>query len=142
MTGSHLHPRRKLQPADHEGEEGEEMSEHEIILTDKIVKDWIEEIPNMRVATENYPGFSALAHAVVFEVLELSLLELVDLRTRIAELEAMTTWQPIETCPVETEIIVGNCFSKVVFQCEIMENRINAKWYTHWMPSPKPPEEK
>jgi len=63
------------------------MSEHEIILTDKIVKDWIEEIPNMRVATENYPGFSALAHAVVFEVLELSLLELVDLRARIAELE-------------------------------------------------------
>ena len=82
-----MHPRRKLQPADHEGEEGEEMSEHEIILTDKIVKDWIEEIPNMRVATENYPGFSALAHAVVFEVLELSLLELVDLRARIAELE-------------------------------------------------------
>jgi len=64
------------------------------------------------------------------------------LEARIAELEAMTQWQPIETCPVETEIIVGNCFSKVVFQCEIMENRINAKWYTHWMPSPKPPEEK
>ena len=64
------------------------------------------------------------------------------LDSRIAELEAMTQWQPIETCPVETEIIVGNCFSKVVFQCEIMENRINAKWYTHWMPLPKPPEEK
>jgi hypothetical protein len=65
---------------------GAEMSE--ITLTDEMIKKWLEEIPNMRKATDNYPSLAALSMSVVFEVLELSLRELSALRTRIAELEA------------------------------------------------------
>jgi hypothetical protein len=61
----------------------------EIILTDKLIRDWLDEIPNMRKVTDNYPSLAALSMSVVFEVLELSLKELASLRSRIAELEAL-----------------------------------------------------
>ena len=76
--------------------------------------------------------------------------ELVDLRNRIAELEALTQWQPIETAPIKPE---GDYLG---FQCgEVFKmywNYFRDGWVdcysevfsepSHWMPLPRPPEEK
>ena len=76
--------------------------------------------------------------------------ELFDLRTRIAELEALTQWQPIETAPIKPE---GDYLG---FQCgEVFKmywNYFRDGWVdcysevfsepSHWMSLPKPPEEK
>ena len=76
--------------------------------------------------------------------------ELSDLRTRIAELEALTQWQPIEIAPIKPE---GDYLG---FQCgEVFKmywNYFRDGWVdcysevfsepSHWMPLPKPPEEK
>jgi hypothetical protein len=121
---------------------GAEMSK--IILTDEMIKKWLEEIPNMRNVTDNYPPLAALSMSVVFEILELSLKELASFRTRIAELEALTTWQPIETAPEGQSILLG-WFVADFWRIE-QSSRYNSTWRalqraTHWMPLPKPPEE-
>ena len=73
--------------------------------------------------------------------------ELKDLYSRIVELEAMTTWKPIESAPRDgTEIWL--------FDQERVQGYWNVftSWWdsdtheiidpTHWMPLPQPPEEK
>ena len=75
--------------------------------------------------------------------------ELADLRTRIAELE--NPWQPIETPPETTDhVIVCNKNSQwggLHFMTMGWYNIELGHWIcntipTHWMPLPKPPEEK
>ena len=70
------------------------------------------------------------------------------LKARIAELEALTQWQPIETAPIKPE---GDYLG---FQCgEVFKmywNYFRDGWVdcysevfsepSHWMPLPKPPE--
>jgi len=72
--------------------------------------------------------------------------ELADLRTRIAELEALTQWQPIENLPY-TDNASGSviaCSTKHNMVCEkrIIDLPPHQKVYDIWMPLPKPPEEK
>ena len=78
--------------------------------------------------------------------------ELSALRSRIAELEALTTWQPIETTPDSGEILAY----KKVCEIDALNYSVSYDAYevidgyfahdglmlpTHWMPLPKPPEE-
>ena len=53
----------------------------EIILTDKMIVDWLDEIPNMRKETNAYPTFMGLAMSVIFEILEIALNELKEFRS-------------------------------------------------------------
>jgi hypothetical protein len=72
-------------------------------------------------------------------------LELAQFRNRIKELEARTTWQPIETAPDETEILI---LDDEVYQAHWDKEEL--LWYcegadmyllpTHWMPLPEPPK--
>ena len=71
------------------------------------------------------------------------------LRTRIAELEAMTTWQPIETCPEKTDVLllIPSISGLHVEQGEKIRNQYFALYGysrefepTHWMPVPPAPE--
>ena len=71
--------------------------------------------------------------------------ELSALRSRIAELEA--TWQPIETAPHNSEIIIGSDKCVKSYPMWFDGNKWVAPYIfnpnpTHWMPLPKPPEEK
>ena len=69
--------------------------------------------------------------------------ELADLRTRIAELEALTQWQPIESAPKYTWIYVKRELSETDYVVEKVYNIIGF-WnepVVGWMPLPKPPEE-
>ena len=62
------------------------------------------------------------------------------LDARIAQLEALTTWQPIETAPQEGKYILVCGAASEVFSIDPYfsdDDRL-----THWMPLPKPPEEK
>ena len=80
------------------------------------------------------------------------LAELSALRSRIAELEALTTWQPIGTAPerVDILILVQTRVGVQVEQVEMVDCHyfrlygVSAEYHnpTHWMPLPKPPEEK
>ena len=75
--------------------------------------------------------------------------ELAQLRAHIAELEAERQWQPIETAPKGTILIlirrgIGMC---QIEECENIDGFFYAKWSgnndfapTHWMPLPEPPE--
>ena len=76
--------------------------------------------------------------------------ELATLKARIAELEAMTTWQPIETCPEKTDVLllIPSISGLHVEQGEKIRNQYFALYGysrefepTHWMPVPKTPEE-
>jgi len=69
------------------------------------------------------------------------------LEARIAELEALTTWQPIETAPEykDIKLLLRDGNELVGYKA------CNGRCYdhdtvlliaTHWMPLPKPPEEK
>ena len=64
---------------------------------------------------------------------------------RIAELEVQTTWQPIETIPDKSRILVTGSWGVTVAYkngnsiCDTIGELQNV---THWMPLPKPPEEK
>ena len=67
--------------------------------------------------------------------------ELTSLRTRIAELEAMTTWQPIETIPKKEGVVIvyteyGETYSRKIYATDNDYSHI-----THWMPKPQPPKE-
>jgi len=78
--------------------------------------------------------------------------DLAALRSRIAELEALTAWQPIETAPerVDILILVQTRVGVQVEQVEMVDGHyfrlygVSAEYHnpTHWMPLPKPPEEK
>lgn len=60
----------------------------ELILTDKLIQDWLEEIPNMEKVIRDYPVLPKFAMGAVLLVLNKSLLENLDNRKRIASLEA------------------------------------------------------
>jgi hypothetical protein len=75
--------------------------------------------------------------------------EFIEQKKRIAELEARTTWQPIETIPTDTlwKIVSDG---KIVFPAyyeggwkdsdnEYIYERLAIK-LTHWMPLPEPPK--
>ena len=74
------------------------------------------------------------------------------LLARIAELEALTTWQPIESCPKNKDVlllimgeIAKGFYSPKIKQFEAegcYYHDISCNLVTHWMPLPKPPEEK
>ena len=65
--------------------------------------------------------------------------ELLALRTRIAELE--NPWQPIETAPENTRLIVLGRRTTTCF-IDFVHKEPQYDFYSHWMPLPKPPEEK
>ena len=77
---------------------------------------------------------------------------LISKEARIAELEALTTWQPIETCPKNKDVlllimgeIAKGFYSPKIKQFEAegcYYHDISCNLVTHWMPLPKPPEEK
>jgi len=75
--------------------------------------------------------------------------EFAALRTRIAELEALTTWQPIETAPKDVEILVEDD-DGVIHHVEMengawvsLSNKLEEVYgIVNWMQLPKPPEEK
>ena len=64
--------------------------------------------------------------------------ELLDLRTRIAELEALTQWQPIETAKNGDLVVL---FGGVSYVTVGIVNKSVKKVMSLWTPIPKPPEE-
>ena len=74
------------------------------------------------------------------------------LQARIAELEALTQWQPIETAPKDGTVIrVSDLVGRERLASWYKESKyFDGHWMlklekipeiTHWMPLPKPPEE-
>jgi hypothetical protein len=71
------------------------------------------------------------------------------LRSRIAELEALTTWWPIETCPRNAAVILAAAIYPDSQEITMVYSDNEFIYYetgevftgaTHWMPLPKPPE--
>ena len=77
--------------------------------------------------------------------------EIVESAARIyADLRAKTTWQPIETCPEKTDVLVllPSASGVHIEQAERIRGQYFALYGysrefepTHWMPLPEPPEE-
>jgi len=68
-----------------------------------------------------------------------AIVDLAVLRTRIAELEALTQWQPIETAK-DGDLVV--LFGGVSYVTVGIVNKSVKKVMSLWTPIPKPPEEK
>ena len=107
-------------------------------LDDIKSREQIDSIEESILVTWDINGYEHLA--------ELAANKLADLRARIAELEALTTWQPIEAIPIETPILVlypKDTYSRVQI-IKIPEYLKDTRNYHEigWMPLPKPPEEK
>ena len=63
------------------------------------------------------------------------------LRTRIEELEAEREWQPMETCPDLSSVLVGKYLSGTWYTTPFSCYHIGWKYGTHWMPLPSAPTE-
>ena len=67
--------------------------------------------------------------------------QLQEANKRIAELEALTQWQPIETAPKDGNWIICTSTSSIFVWFSLDDGYYGNTEPTHWKPLPEPPKE-
>ena len=106
----------------------------EMSALDRVIK--IAEHEKISITAKGSLVYRLLKHDALIDAAKT---ELADLRTRIAELEALTQWQPIETAK-DGDLVV--LFGGVSYVTVGIVNKSVKKVMSLWTPIPKPPEEK
>jgi len=100
-----------------------------------------EALERFDLASATGSPFGPIAHLIPAKDFTAILALVASLDAEIAELKARVAWQPMETVPLNSEVLIYDSVERYITISEhLFEGEIFCKCFTHWMPIPEPPE--